>query len=96
MKIGKRTAKLIREAAVMGFVQGSMWGEVQGYKPRAERSPHPKDSEVLDRVMRGARKFPDLYPTLSKVEYEPLPQPDLLAVLMAQRPSGVSQEGGKP
>jgi hypothetical protein len=85
MRLGKRTARLVREAAVMGFVQGSMWGEVQGHKPRAERSPHPKDSEVLDRVMLGARKHSDLYPALSKVEYEPLPRPDLLKALLDQR-----------
>lgn len=99
MRLGKRTARLVREASVMAFVQGSMWGRVQGRKgPDDEESTFPRDSEILDRTMRGARSNADLYPTLSKVEYEPLPRPDLLKAILDQRDasSGVSLEGGNP
>jgi hypothetical protein len=68
MRVGKRTAKLIREAAVMGFVQGTMWG--RAFPDRREEEQFPRDSDILGRVMRGARSHRDLYPTLSKVEDE--------------------------
>lgn len=72
MKLGKRTARLIREAMVMGFVQGSMWGE---FNPRSHRndseSKFPLDSDIVARTLRGAQSFSDIYPLLSRVEAEP-------------------------
>ena len=60
MKVSKRTEQLIREAAVLGFVQGS--------RLAGQRVEIPKDSEVVRRVLRAAESFSDLYPTLSKVD----------------------------
>lgn len=64
MRVGKRTAKLIHEAAIMGFVQGSIWGRAT---PDRDKD-FPKDSEVVYRVLRGVSGCRDLYPTLSRVE----------------------------
>lgn len=50
---------LVREAAVMGFVQGSM---AAGGLPR-ER--FPSDTEITQRVVEGCQNFPDLYSTIS-------------------------------
>jgi hypothetical protein len=75
VKVGKRTAKLIREAAVLGFVNGAFWA---GYNHR-DPSIYPKDSAVLDQVLRSAQSNSDLYPTLSR----------------AEMPAPASQEGGK-
>jgi hypothetical protein len=66
VKVGKRTAKLIREAAVMGFVHGSMWG--RAFPDRHGGEQFPRDSDILARVMRGARSHRDLYPTLGRAE----------------------------
>ncbi len=63
MKLGKRTAKLVREAAVAGFVMGTRWTGYHG-----DDSSFPDDTDILVRALRCAEKFPDLYPTLSKVE----------------------------
>lgn len=68
MRLGKRTAKLVREAAVAGFVQGTRWAGWQ--PPRGEPDPFPDDSEIWVMACRCAEKFADLYPTLSKVEDE--------------------------
>jgi hypothetical protein len=68
MKLGKRTAKLVREAAVAGFVQGTRWA---GWSPaRGEPDPFPMDPEIWVMARRCAEKFPDLYPVLAKVEDE--------------------------
>jgi hypothetical protein len=50
-----REQRLVREAAVMGFVQGVAAGAVSG---RA-------DAEILFQVLDAARSFNDLYPTLA-------------------------------
>jgi hypothetical protein len=56
-RLGSRTARLVREAAVRGFVQGMRnGGEI------------PPDSVIVANVLRSARSNPDLYPTLSAVE----------------------------
>lgn len=60
VRVAKRTEKLIREAAVLGFVQGS---RLAGREVRI-----PRDAEVVRRVLLAAESFSDLYPTLSKVE----------------------------
>jgi hypothetical protein len=52
-----RERYLIREAAVMGYVQGAM-------SPRGEAIP--PDSEVLRLVVSACLAMPDLYPHLSQ------------------------------
>ena len=72
MKLGKRTAQLVREAAVMAFVQGSLWGKSEGRNEVMGFAiePHPRDSVVLRNVLRAARSNSDLYPLLSKAEID--------------------------
>lgn len=69
MRLGKRTEKLVREAAVAGFVMGTRWA---GWHPPpgvpAGEDAFPLDSEIVSRAYRCAAKFPDCYPTLSKAE----------------------------
>lgn len=52
----EREQHLVREAAVMGFVQGRMAHDEQ---------PHPADSTILVRTLLGADAHGDLYPTLT-------------------------------
>lgn len=61
MKLGKRTARLVREAAVLGFVNGA-WSV--GFEP-----PIPPDMTILADVLRAARSNADLYPALSRAEF---------------------------
>jgi hypothetical protein len=61
--LGKRTAKLLREAIVLAHVEGARWA---GYHGGGEE--YPKDSEVVSRVLSAAVSFNDLYPTLSRTE----------------------------
>lgn len=64
MKLGKRTERLVREAMVLGFVEGVRWaGGLVG-----DLDDYPPDSAVQRRVYKAAHKFNDLYPLLSKVE----------------------------
>ena len=69
MKLGKRTAQLVREAAVLGFAEGARWA---GYHHTSaeDRANYPRDSVVLADALRSARSFSDLYPTLARVERE--------------------------
>jgi hypothetical protein len=84
MRLGKRTAKLVREAMVLGFVEGA-WAETTGLGATI-----PPDREIVIRVLRAARAHPDLYPSLSKVEAD-LPESETLAWLR-QQPSAVGGE----
>lgn len=63
MKLGKRTAKLLREAIVLAHVEGAQWGQVHG-----RDATYPKDSDVVRRVLTAAVSFSDLYPTLAKLD----------------------------
>lgn len=67
MKLGKRTAKLLGEAMVLGFVEGSHWGQAN---PRqlGDDDRFPKDAEIVFRVLAASTSFRDLYPTLSKLD----------------------------
>lgn len=51
-----RERALVKDAAVMGYVQGRM-------HPKDE--PHPKDSHVLVEVVGACQAFPDLYPAVN-------------------------------
>ena len=59
--LSPREQSLVREAAVMGFVQGTM---AAGGIPREH---FPKDSEITQRVVEGCRDVPDLYPTIAGI-----------------------------
>lgn len=63
MKVGKRTAKLLREAMVLAFVEGSRWGEYRG-----NDDEFPTDSSIVARVLSASVSMSDLYPMLSKTE----------------------------
>lgn len=51
-----RERLLVKEAAVMGYVRGTM-------APKGEK--HPKDSAVVQEVVTACLSFRDLYPTLT-------------------------------
>jgi len=53
-----RERALIRDAAVMGYVQGRM---------HPEGEPHPKDSAVLAEVVAACQAHSDLYPAVRAV-----------------------------
>lgn len=56
----RRERRLVREAAVMGFVRGSMFGQMEGPDARL-----PMDSEMLREVIECCRSMSDLYPVIS-------------------------------
>lgn len=62
MRLGRQTEKLVREAIVLAHVEGARWAGWSG-----GGDGYPKDSAVVNHVLRASRSFPDLYPTLSKV-----------------------------
>lgn len=66
MKLGKRTEKLVRQAAIAGFVAGNRLGPDR----LAREEDFPLDPEIWVLTLRVARKFPDIYPTLAAVAYE--------------------------
>lgn len=51
-----RERLLVKEAAVMGYVRGTM-------APKGE--PIPKDSAVTQEVVTACLSFPNLYPTIT-------------------------------
>lgn len=52
----ERERGLVKDAAVMGYVQGLM---------RTREEGMPKDSQIVQLVVQECLAFPDLYPTLS-------------------------------
>ncbi|MFE6785147.1 hypothetical protein ACFVFF_23110 [Streptomyces sp. NPDC057680] len=54
-----RERALVRDAAVMGYVQGTL-------HPRGEK--HPKDSWVTALVVQECLAFPDLYPAINATQ----------------------------
>lgn len=66
MRLGKRTAKLVREAAVAGFVNGSWYAA--GLSRAEVDADYPDDSVVVAGVLRTARAHSDIYRALAKVE----------------------------
>jgi hypothetical protein len=67
VKIGPRTAKLIREAIVLAHVHGSRWGQAN---PRQldGNDDYPSDSEVVRQVLISATRNADKFPTLAKLD----------------------------
>lgn len=57
----EREQLLVKEAAVMGFVQGNL------ARPDS-REEHSGDRDVVIRVLTAVRDFTDLYPTLAALE----------------------------
>lgn len=55
--LSDRERNLIREAAVMGYVQGRQSG----------RGSIPGDNEILRNVILGCQDMDDLYPTISSL-----------------------------
>lgn len=53
----ERELRLIREAAVMGYVQGAMSGP--------HRTAIPPDAQIVHEVLDGCMTHPDLYPTIA-------------------------------
>lgn len=83
MKLGKRTAKLVREAMVLAFVEGA-YAESAGLGAKI-----PPDRDIVIRVLRAARANADLYPSLSKVEAD-LPESDTVTWLRQQLAAGTA------
>lgn len=63
MKIGKRTAQLLREAIVLAHVEGMRYG-----RSSEPDDPYPKDSDVVAHVLAASVSFRTIYPTLSKLD----------------------------
>lgn len=64
MRIGKRTARLVREAIVLGHVEGAWFGRAVPYGDQEEG--YPADSVVFFNALRSARSNRDKFPTLAK------------------------------
>jgi len=62
-----RERRLVREAAVMGYVRGSMAGEVAG-RQGVFKTKIPPDSAVVAEVVDACLSMPDLYPTFERME----------------------------
>lgn len=56
----EREARLVREAAVMGFVHGRMSGD----------SPFPRDTQILHQVLLGCDMYSDTYPVIGGLGIE--------------------------
>lgn len=55
----ERERRLVREAAVMGFVRGSQFD-------RHGDDPFPKDPDIVTEVIDSCLTFPDRFPVLSR------------------------------
>jgi hypothetical protein len=66
VKVGKRTAKLLREAMVLAYVEGSRWG--QCHPDCHGEASFPTDSQIVQQVVVASVAFRDLYPTLSRID----------------------------
>lgn len=73
MKIEGEVARLVREAAVLGFVQGSVWGKSVAFVEKGGvHEQHPKDSAVVREVLKAAHRMPETFPALAEVDLEGL------------------------
>lgn len=62
----ERERRLVREAAVMGYVQGTRLGAAQGWKAEI-----PPDGQILESVVDACLSVPDLYPVMDYVANGP-------------------------
>jgi len=60
-RLTPRERSLVRDAAVMGFVQGSMWGRMNF---RNGKEPFPRDSAIFDRVVYAVTREEKNYKVL--------------------------------
>lgn len=66
VKLGKRTARLVREAAIAGFIAGNRLGP-----PRTSNDvEYPTDAAIWVATLRTARFARENFPTLSAVARE--------------------------
>lgn len=73
MKVEGEVARLVREAAVLGFVQGSVWGKSVAFVEKGGvREQHPKDSAVVREVLKAAHRMRETFPALAGVDLEGL------------------------
>lgn len=59
-----RERLLVKEAAVMGFVQGVRKAEVS-VEGAYNKCEIPGDADILRRTLDGFLSFPDIYPTIT-------------------------------
>jgi hypothetical protein len=71
----RRERRLVREAAVMGYVRGSMHGQMEG-----RDAVLPKDSEMVREVIECCRIMSDLYPVMSHLRSAKAARPGSTAV----------------
>jgi hypothetical protein len=63
--LGKRTARLLRDAIVLAHVEGVWWGRAV---PRgSQEDQYPKDVEVIAKVLEAARRNKDHYGALGRL-----------------------------
>jgi hypothetical protein len=60
-----RDQRLVREAAVMGFVQGERFGVTRKRGPF--EGGFPSDAAIVEQVLIAVESFPDLYPTFRRL-----------------------------
>jgi hypothetical protein len=66
VKLGKRTAKLLREAIVLAYVEGHSHGLYSD--PLDFNAKFPRDSEIVRTVLISATRLEDKFPTLARLE----------------------------
>lgn len=72
-RLSERELALVREAAVMGFVQGAM-AEAGGatrskmLTRESEGGSYPGDTAVMRTVVQNCHSMPDLYPTIASLD----------------------------
>lgn len=62
-RLSEREKKLVKEAAVMGYVLGT-WPTEEHKRELAAGRNVPRDASIVEAVMDGALSNPDLYPAL--------------------------------
>lgn len=73
MRIKGEIAQLVREAAVLGFVQGSVWGKSVAFVEKGGvQEQHPKDSAIVCEVLKAAHRMRDTFSALAEVDLEGL------------------------
>lgn len=73
MKIEGEIADLVREAAVLGFVQGGVWGKSVAFVEKGRiREGYPKDSAIVREVLKMAHRMPETFPSLAQADLEGL------------------------
>jgi hypothetical protein len=61
--------RLVREAAVMGYVRGSMSGRTRANLGKPREGDIPRDGEILTDVLGACISMPDVYPFVAAAAY---------------------------